>query len=282
MAITAKMVQELRGRTGAGLMECKKALTECDGDIETAVDHLRKAGLKGAEKRAGRDTSEGRIRAHIAEDGHVGSMVSLTSETDFVARTDDFASLAQDLAEHVAAENPDSTDSLLDNRLESHGSSVGDAIKVLSGKLGENMKVSALARLENESGRVGGYIHHDGKSGALVSLTTDRPAAEVDAFLKTLGMHITAIQPVALTREQIPAETVERERGIYRESAEVKSKPEDRREMIVKGKLEKFFKDSALLDQPWVLEQKQSVQKVLAATLGADARIEEYALFRLG
>jgi elongation factor Ts len=121
MTITAKMVQELRGRTGAGLMECKKALTETDGDVEQAVDNLRKAGLKGAEKRAGRETKEGRVRAFVSADGQVGAMVSLTSETDFVANTDDFMNLAQELAEHVAVKNPDTPESLLDNPLESRG-----------------------------------------------------------------------------------------------------------------------------------------------------------------
>jgi elongation factor Ts len=282
MAITAKMVQELRGRTGAALMECKKALTECEGDVEQAVDHLRKAGLKGAEKRAGRETSEGRVRSHVSQDGRVGAMVSLTSETDFVANTDDFLDLANELAGHVATKNPDTPESLLDNTLESRGVSVGEAIKTLSGKLGENMKVTELSRFENESGRVGGYVHHDGKSGALVSVTTDKPGGDVDAFLKTLGMHITALRPVALTRDEIPADIVERERSVYLGSEDVQAKPEDKREMIVKGKLEKFFKDSALLDQPWVLEPKQSVQKALAETLGPDARIERYALFQLG
>jgi len=282
MAITAKMVQELRGRTGAGLMECKKALSETAGDVEAAIDHLRKAGLKGAEKRAGRETAEGRVRAFVSDDGKVGAMVCLTSETDFVARTDDFAGLAQELAAHVADKNPDTAESLLDNTLESRGTSVGEAIKTLSGKLGENMRVTQIARFENEAGRIGGYIHHDGKSGALVSLTTDRPAQEVDAFLKTLGMHITALQPAALTRDEIPADVVERERKVYLESEEVLKKPEDKREMIVKGKLEKFYKDSALLDQPWVLEPKTSVSKALAAALGPDAKIERYSLFRLG
>jgi elongation factor Ts len=159
---------------------------------------------------------------------------------------------------------------------------VGEAIKSLSGKLGENMRVTQIARFENEKGRIGGYIHHDGKSGALVSLTTDRPAAEVDAFLKTLGMHITALQPEALTRDEIPADVVERERKVYLESEEVQKKPEDKREMIVKGKLEKFYKDSALVDQPWVLEPKTSVSKALAEALGPDAKIERYSLFRLG
>ena len=282
MAITAKLVQELRSRTGAALMDCKRALQETDGDLEEAVDKLRKAGLKGAEKRSGRETSEGRVRSWISKDGTVGAMVALTSETDFVARTEDFARLADELAEHVANKNPDTAESLLDNPLDSRGTTVGDAIKALSGKLGENMRVPTIQRYENPDGRVGGYVHHDGKSGALISLTTDADPAAADAFLKSLGMHITALQPAALTRDEIPAEVIERERRVYLESEEVLAKPEDKREMIVKGKLERFYKDAALLDQPWVLDPKTSVSKAAEAALGKGARIEAYALFRLG
>ena len=282
MAITAKLVQELRSRTGAALMECKRALQETEGDLEQAVDSLRKAGLKGAEKRADRETSEGRVRAFVSPDGHVGAMVALTSETDFVARTDDFADLADQLAAHVAEKNPDTAASLLDNPMGSTGTSVGETIKSLSGKLGENMRVPQIKRYENTDGRVGGYVHHDGKSGALISITTKASAADCDAFLKTLGMHITAMKPAALTRDEIAADVVERERKVYMESEEVLAKPEDKREMIVKGKLERFFKDAALIDQPWVLDPKASVHKALEAALGKGSKIEGYTLFQLG
>jgi elongation factor Ts len=282
MAIEAKLVQELRSRTGAALMDCKKALQEAGGDLERAVDHLRKAGLKGAEKRAGRETAEGRVRVWVAPHGKIGAMVCLTSETDFVARTDEFASLASELAEHVARVNPDTAESLLDNPFRGRGTSVGEALKALSGKLGENMRVTQIQRFESPTGRVGGYVHHDGKTGALISIKSERPAAEVDAFLKTLGMHIAAMRPLALARERIPAELVERERAIYLESEDVLQKPADKREMIVKGKLERFFKDAALLDQPWVLDPKLSVAKATEAALGQGASIEAYALFRLG
>ena len=282
MAITAKLVQELRTRTGAALMDCKRALQETAGDLEQAVDNLRKAGLKGAEKRADRETSEGRVKAFVSPDGKVGSMVCLTSETDFVARTDDFEQLADELAKHVAEKNPDTAESLLDNPLDGRGASVGDTIKALSGKLGENMRVPQIQRYENPEGRVGGYVHHDGKSGALISVTTSAAAGEVDAFLKSLGMHITAMRPAALTRDEISDEVIERERKIYMESEDVLAKPEDKREMIVKGKLERFFKEAALLDQPWVLDPKTTVGKAAAAALGQGSRVEAYALFRLG
>jgi len=282
MAITAKMVSELRERTGAAMMDCKKALTETGGDLEGAVDFLRKSGLKGAEKRAGRDTAEGRVAVHLAADGRVGAIVALTSETDFVARTDDFAALLGELCRHVAEHHPDTPEAMLDQPLAGGGTTVGEAIKTLSGKLGENMKVDRICRYENEAGCVGAYVHHDGKSGALISATTQKPAAEAAAFLKNLGMHITAIKPQALSREEIPADVVERERRVILESEELLSKPEDKREMIAKGKLNKFFSESALLEQAWVLDPKTTVQKALAAALGSDAKIEAYSLFLVG
>ena len=282
MAITAKLVSELRERTGAAMMECKKALTETDGDLEGAVDFLRKAGLKGAEKRAGRDMAEGRVAVHIADGGKVGAIVALTSETDFVARTEDFASLLGELCAHVAEHNPDTPDAMLDQPLAGSGTSVGESIKALSGKLGENMSVDKIQRYENDAGCVGSYVHHDGKSGALISLTTSKTGDEANAFIKNLGMHIAAIKPAALSRDEIPADVVERERKVIMESEEMLSKPEDKREMIATGKLNKFFSESALLEQPWVLEPKTTVQKALAEALGADAKIEAYSLFQVG
>ena len=282
MAITAKMVSELRERSGAAMMECKKALTETGGDVEAAVDFLRKSGLKGAEKRAGRDMAEGRVGVHIADGGRAGSIVALTSETDFVARTDDFAALLVDLCKHVTEHNPDNAAAMLDQPLAGRDAAVGVAIKSLSGKLGENMQVAQLQRYENEAGCVGSYVHHDGKSGALISVTTKAPVADATAFLKNLGMHIAAIRPAALSREDIAADVVERERKIIMESEEMLSKPEDKREMIAKGKLEKFYAGSALLEQPWVLDPKTTVKKALAAALGDDAKIEAYSLFLVG
>jgi len=277
MPITAKMVQELRARTGAPLMDCKRALTATDGDLEMAIDNLRKAGLKSAEKRAGRSTAEGRVRAWISEDGKLGSMIALTSETDFVAKTEDFESLAIQLAAHVGQHGSADPETLQGQELED-GRPIGEAIKSLSGKMGENMLVASVARYENAAGRVGAYVHHDQKQGALISITSSRPDADVDAFLRSMAMHVVARKPSALSREEVPAENVERERKVYLESEEVLAKPEDKREFIVKGKLEKYFAGAALLEQPWVLDDKVSVKKALAATLGEDARIEGFSL----
>lgn len=277
MAITAKMVQELRSRTGAPLMDCKRALAATEGDLEGAIDNLRKSGMKNADKRVGRATAEGRVRAFVRADGKLGSVVALTSETDFVAKTEDFVKLTEQLAEHVAEHAPADVDALLAQELAGVGG-IADTIKSLSGKMGENMKVASLARYENAGGRVGAYVHHDQKQGALISITSNKPAAEIDAFIKTLAMHVVAKKPEALSREEISPESIERERKVFLESEEVLKKPEDKREMIVKGKLEKFFAASTLLEQPWVLDDKISVKKALAQTLGDDARIEGFTL----
>ncbi len=277
MAISAKMVSELRERTGAPLMDCKRALEATSGDVEGAIDNLRKAGLKSAEKRAGRSTAEGRVRAWIAPDGHAGAIVALTSETDFVAKTEDFVALAEKLARHVAERAPKGVEELLGQEL-AGGGPIGETIKSMSGKMGENMQVAALARFENAAGCVGAYVHHDQKQGALISISSPRPAQEVGAFLRSLAMHVVARKPIALRREEIPAEVVERERKVYLESEDVLAKPEDKRGFIVDGKLQKFFAGSALLEQPWVLDDKLSVQKALEAALGQDARIEAFSL----
>ena len=277
MAITAKMVQELRSRTGAPLMDCKRALTATEGDLETAIDNLRKAGLKSAEKRAGRATAEGRVRAFTSADGKVGSMVALTSETDFVAKTEDFEKLTQELAKHVAEQAPADVEALLAQELAGSGG-IQETIKSLSGKMGENMQVATLARYENPTGRVGAYVHHDQKQGALISITSSKSADEIDGFIKHLAMHVVAKKPEALNREDISQDTIERERKVFLESEDVLKKPEDKREMIVNGKLEKFYAGSTLLEQPWVLDDKLSVKKALAQTLGDDARIEGFTL----
>lgn len=280
MAITAKMVQELRERTGAALMDCKRALESSAGDLEAAIDNLRKAGLKSADKRAGRSTAEGRVQACFAADGRSGAMVALTSETDFVARTEDFKVLLTKLAQLAFEKKLGSPEALLEQKLE--GASAQEAIKSLSGKLGENVQVPKIAYLEVAKGQVGGYVHHNDKVAALVAIESDAPAAKLQAFLKDLGMHVTFARPQALVREEIPADAVERERAVLADSEDVKSKPEDKRERILAGKLEKFYAGLALLEQPWFKDDKQSVAKVLAAELGPTARIRGFSLFSVG
>jgi elongation factor Ts len=242
---------------------------------------LRKAGLKSAEKRSGRTTAEGRVRAWVDPQGTIAGGVALTSETDFVARTPEFDRLARDLARHVADHNPDTPQALLEQRLDD-GTPVLEAVKALSGKMGENMQVTRLARFENHRGRVGAYVHHIEKIGALVSITSDRPAAQVDAFARSLGMHVVASRPAARDRAGLPPALVERERQVYADSEEVLAKPPDKRQRIVEGKLEKFFASSVLLEQPWVLDPSTSVENALRAALGPEASIADFALLQVG
>ncbi len=274
------MVRDLRDRTGAGMMDCKKALVETEGDLEAAEDHLRKQGLKSAEKKAGRDTGEGRVFSVIGESGHVGSMVSISCETDFVAKTPDFQQFLQDLCDHVAANDPTDVDAFHAQAWQGGDQTGEGAVKTLIGKLGENMGVSGVRRMENSNGHVISYVHHDDKKGAMVSVTSEADAETAAAVLKDLCMHIVVYSPDGLNREEIPQSLIEREKAIYMEA--VAGKPEEMKEKIVAGKLEKFFAGRVLTEQPWVKDDKLSVQKALEAALGAGTKLEAFARFQVG
>lgn len=278
--ISAKTVSELRERTGAALMDCKRALQEAEGDIEAALDLLRKKGLKNADKRAGRKAGAGRVQVIAAPDARSAAVVLMTSETDFVPPTDDFKNLLGKLTQLAYDKRIGSASALLEQTLD--GAPAAEAVKALTGKCGENIEVPTIAFFENKSGYVGGYIHHDLKTAGFASLTTNAPREKALEFLKQLGMHITFAKPLALTREQIPADVIEREKAVHADSDEVKAKPADKREMIVKGKLEKFFASQALVDQSWFTDDKQTVKKMLESSLGAGSKLEGFALFALG
>ena len=278
MAITAQMVRELRERSGAGMMECKKALEATSGNLEEAFDYLRKAGLKAADKKAGREMAEGRVHAVIAADGKAGGLIALTTETDFVVKSDDVVTLIEGLAQHALAQQPASAEAML---AQSYGdSNVEEAVKGVSGKAGENMQLAGAVGYTNPEGRVGAYVHHNFRVGVLVSLTTDADAEKAEAFIKSLGMHVAAIKPEVLSRDDVDAAQLEREKAIYLE--EVKSKPENIQEKIVQGKLEKFYEGIVLLEQPWVMDDKISVQKALEQELGANSKIVAFTQFRIG
>jgi len=280
--ITSDMVRRLRERTGAGLMECKKALAEAAGDEEGAIDYLRKQGLKTAEKKSSREMGEGRIATWIAPKSRVGALVALTCETDFVAQTEDFNGLLDALVHTVAEANPATTEALLDAKHPQTGVALGEAVKLFVGKLGENTQVARMQRYENMQGRVGTYVHHDKKKAALVSVTTTADEALAATFLKELSMHIVSKvpAPLAVVREEIPAAEVERERAIYVD--EVKGKPADMTEKIVKGKLEKFFADVVLPEQKWVFDDTKTVQKIVEERLGAGSKIVGFTHVRIG
>ena len=282
MEITAKMVQDLRERSGAPLMDCKRALGATEGDVNAAFDHLRKAGLKTADKKAGRSMAAGRIGAQIAPDGKSGAMIALSCETDFSANTTDFGDMVARLCTHALRHAPTSIEVMLAQKFDGAAVTIDETLKQLVGKIGENMQLANMAHYANPAGRVGAYVHHNNRAGALVSITTTAPAETVAPFLKTLGMHIVSSKPAGKSRGEVSADAIEREKAIYRESDDVKGKPAERIPKILEGKLEKYFQGIVLTEQPWVMDAAISVDKALANALGKDAKIEGFSLFQAG
>ncbi len=279
MEITSKMVADLRERTGQGMMECKKALAASSGDLEAAVDWLRKQGMKSADKKADREMGEGRVAAHVEPGAHAGALVAMTCQTDFLAGNDEFQSLLSSLAPLAVKHGFADAAALNAARLPS-GSSVEDTVKLLVGKTGENIKVARLARYENKRGLIGSYVHHDSKKGAIVSVTTEAPEAKATQVLRELSMHVVMNNPAAATRAEVPAADVEREKAIYLE--EVKGKPAEMQQKIVAGKLEKYYADRVLPEQKWIKDDTKTVQKVLEEALGKGARVEGFTRVQIG
>ena len=275
--ISAKAVKSLREQTGAGMMDCKRALSEADGDIERAVEVLRERGLAKAGKREGRATTEGAIA--IVLDGNAGGMVEVGCETDFVARTDDFTQLVESLA-RAAANDASITGAaaLLDASID--GEKVSERITAAISRLGENVVVKRVARLSVDgAGVAGGYLHAGGKLGVLVGLA----GSEVgEALAKDVAMHVAAADPtpVAVSREGVPAELLEKEREIYRNQALQEGKPEKVIDRIVEGKLQKFVSEICLVDQPFVKDPDRTVGDLIAASGGAT--VIGFERFKLG
>jgi len=278
--ITAKTVRDLREQSGAGMMACKKALTATNGDVQAAFDHLRKQGLKAAEKKAGRDTAEGRAVAASAPGGRRGALVAVSCETDFVAKTPQFEAFMGSLAGHVLEHGQADPDGLAGQAWSGDEATVGDALKALVGQLGENIQMAGAICYDNPDGYAVSYVHHDQKKAAIVSVTTSADADKAEAMLRDLCMHIVVFNPTAKDRDSISAEQVERERAIY--LSEVENKPAEIQEKIVSGKLDKFFAGTVVSEQPWVKDDKISVQKALEQALGAGTKIVDFARLDVG
>jgi len=277
--ISAQAVKALREQTGAGMMDCKRALAEAGGDLARAVEVLRERGLAKAGKREGRATSEGVIA--IASRGTTGGMVELGCETDFVARTDDFQALGQALAEAVAADaSLADAEALLAST--QGGESVAERVKAAIAKLGENVVVKRVARIDLPGeGTIGGYVHAGGKLGVLVGLS-GRAEGDLGAVAKDVAMHVAAADPspVAVDREGVPAELLAKEREIYRKQAIQEGKPEKILDRIVEGKLAKFVSDICLVEQAFVKDPDKSVGERLKEA--GDVRVHAFERFKLG
>jgi elongation factor Ts len=258
MAITAQDVNKLRQMTGAGMMDCKKALTEAEGDFEKAVELLRKKGQKVSASRADRETSEGVVFAKTNDANTEGALIAFTCETDFVAKNDEFMQLGNRIAELAFAEKPSNIDAL--NGMKLGDLTVGEKIVELTGKIGEKLEVKAFEVLTGEA--VVPYIHSNGKLGVMVSLSNVN-GAEVEEAGKDVAMQIAAMNPVAVDKDGVDPSVVEKEIEIGKEQARAEGKPENIIEKIAMGKLNKFYKENTLLSQAFVKDSSQSIAQYL-------------------
>lgn len=283
--ITAAMVKSLRDQTSAGMMDCKKALNETDGDLEAAADWLRTKGIAKADKKAGRIAAEGLVAVALAP--KTGAVVEVNSETDFVARNEAFQTAVAEIAE--LAVTVDSTEELAAAKTAS-GESVKDHLTTLVGKIGENMSLRRMSRLTVSEGAVAGYIHNAategmGKIGVLVALESAGDVARLEELGKKIAMHIAATNPLALTVDDLDQDLVAKEREMLKAEALESGKPESIVDKMVEGRMVKFFKESVLMTQIFVMDGERSIEQVLAdeaKALGTDITMTGYVRMGVG
>ena len=283
-AITAAMVKELREMTDAGMMECKKALVEADGDMDKAVDVLRTRGLAAAAKKVGRATNEGTVMAIVSDDATKGAVVELNCETDFVGMNEKFKGYAEKIARAAMAANVEDIEAL--KAVDAEGETVEDVLTDAIHTLGENMNLARAAVVE--AGGVASYIHGGGKIGVLVTFDVEGIDPASDEFQhcgRDVAMQVAAASPVSATRESVPAEVVAHEMEIYKAQAAESGKPENIQEKIATGRLEKFYKESCLTEQAFVKNPDQSVADYVnevAKKLGGTIKVTGFKRFMLG
>ena len=283
-AITAAMVKELREMTDAGMMECKKALVEADGDMDKAVDVLRTRGLAAAAKKVGRATNEGTVMAIVSDDATKGAVVELNCETDFVGMNEKFKGYAEKIARAAMAANVEDVEAL--KAVDAEGETVEDVLTDAIHTLGENMNLARAAVVE--AGGVASYIHGGGKIGVLVTFDVagiDPASDEFQHCGRDVAMQVAAASPVSATRESVPAEVVAHEIEIYKAQAAESGKPENIQEKIATGRLEKFYKESCLTEQAFVKNPDQSVTDYVnevAKKLGGTIKVTGFKRFMLG
>jgi elongation factor Ts len=272
MAITAQMVKELREKTGAGMMDCKKALTEVNGDMEAAIDFLREKGLSSAAKKADRIAAEGTTSIYV--NGNEAVILEVNAETDFVAKNEAFQTLVQELAEHLLAAKPATIEEAHDSKLE-NGLSVADHISNAVAKIGEKITLRRFEiRTKTDNDAFGPYLHMGGRIGVLVVLegSTDAEAA------KDVAMHVAALNPKYVSRDQVSEEEVERERKVLTEQALNEGKPENIVAKMVEGRIGKYFEEICVLDQAFVKNSDQKVSDFVKATGGTLKEFIRYAV----
>ena len=284
-AVTSAMVKELRERTSAGMMDCKKALVESDGDMEKAIEWLREKGLSQAAKKASRIAAEGVVAQYISEDGTVGVIVEVNCETDFVAKTDNFISFCNNVAKHIAKANPADVDTLLTQAFVDDASkTVSDLVSEATVAIGEKISIRRFARYET-TGVVSTYIHMGGKVGVLVEVSTDKQDDEIKVFAHDLALQIAAAKPEAVRREEVDAAKLEKEKEILRAQAINEGKPEKIVDRMVEGRIEKYYKEVCLMEQPFVKDGDKSIKGLMAEVAkatGANLDVVRFARFERG
>ena len=271
--VIAALVKELREKTGAGMMDCKKVLTETDGDLEKAAELLREKGITKAAKKSGRVAAEGMVEAYISEDEKVGAIVEVNSETDFVAKNEEFRTFVMDVAKQIVKNNPESVEALLaEPAMFEEGKTVNEALIGKIATIGENISIRRFARFETTDGLIEKYIHGDGKIAVLVNMTSG-----TKELAKDVCMQIAAARPEFIDRDQVPAERVEKEKEILKIQTMNEGKPEAIAEKIVLGRINKFYQEICLVDQEFVKDPSKKVSDILK-----DSKVLEFARFETG
>lgn len=285
--VTAEMIKNLRETTGAGMLDCRKALTETNGDMEAAIDWLRKKGLSAAAKKSGRVAAEGVVA--VAVEGNKGAIIELNAETDFVARNDQFQALARTTAELAVRHSIGEVEELK-NTKDGHGKTVAENITNAIATIGENMNLRRSAIMGVHQGVVASYIHNSvapgmGKIGILVGIETAGDAGKAEAFGKQIAMHIAAARPEALSTNDVDSAKLDRERAVYRDQALASGKPAEVVEKMVEGRVRKYYEEVVLLEQLFVIDGKTKVSQVVADAakeVGAPVKLTGFIRFQLG
>ncbi|EEH98148.1 translation elongation factor Ts [Clostridium tertium] len=283
--ITAQSVKELREKTGAGMMDCKKALTEAQGDMEKAIEILREKGLAAAAKKAGRVAAEGIVKTYISEDKKSAGIVELNCETDFVAANEEFVTFADRLAQMASTTSATTVEEFVAEKYDAENT-VSEALTALIAKLGENMTVRRFNKFAVANGVVESYIHGGGRIGVVVELGCDADnTAVLTEVAKDVCMQVAAANPTFLSREDVDQESLEKEKEIYRVQALNEGKPENIVEKMVMGRIQKYYKEVCLLDQAWVKDGDKSISKYLqekSKEVGSPITINKFVRFERG
>ncbi|NLL30562.1 MAG: elongation factor Ts [Clostridiales bacterium] len=283
--VTAKSVKELREKTGAGMMDCKKALTEANGDMEKAVEILREKGLAAAAKKAGRVAAEGLVKTYISEDGKTAGIVELNCETDFVAANEEFIAVADRIAEIASKTSATTVEELVNEKYDDNNT-IQETLTALIAKLGENMTLRRFEKFSVEKGLIESYIHGGGRIGVIVELGSDsNNTAVLKEVAKDVCMQVAAANPLFLSENDVDQTALEKEKEIYRVQALNEGKPEKIIDKMVNGRIQKYFKEVCLLNQAWVKDGDKSISKYLqekSKEVGSPITVNRYVRFERG